>query len=170
MTLVRSLLGIVKLLLVVIVALAVTAVVAGQLGALRGTAPTDLGVRDGRLKPPSSTENSVSSQAGLHPGHPQRQYAEITPIALRGDGVETIARLQGVVAAMAGAQIIDSRPDYFYAQFTTKWMKFVDDTEFWFDPTNQVVQVRSASRVGLRDMGVNRARVEAVRAALAGQP
>lgn len=170
MTIVKGLLVILKWLLVVIVALAVTAVVAGQLGMLRGTAPTDLGVRDGRLKPPSNTENSVSSQAGLHPGHPQRRYAEIAPIALRGDGPETIARLQRVVAAMPGARIVDSQPDYFYAQFTTKWMKFVDDTEFWFDPANQVVQVRSASRVGLRDMGVNRARVEAVRAALAGQP
>ena len=170
MSIVKSLLGIVKWLLVISVALAVIAVVAGQLGMLRGTAPTDLGVTDGRLKPPSPTENSVSSQAHLHPGHPQREYAEIAPLALRGEGPETIARLQRVVAEMPGAEIVESRPDYLYVQFTTKWMKFVDDTEFWFDPANQVVHVRSASRVGLRDMGVNRARVEAVRSALAAQP
>ena len=169
MAIVKRLLGIVKLLLVVLVVLTALAVVAGQLGMLRGTAPNDLGVTGGRLKPPSYTENSVSSQASLHPGHPQRGYAEIAPIALRGDGPETIARLQRVVAGMPGAQVIESRPDYLYAQFTTQWMKFVDDTEFWFDPVNQVVHVRSASRVGLRDMGVNRARVEAVRTALAGQ-
>ena len=49
-------------------------------------------------------------------------------------------------------------------------MKFVDDVEFWFDPKAQVIQVRSASRVGEGDMGVNRKRIEAVRAALAAAP
>ena len=35
-------------------------------------------------------------------------------------------------------------------------MKFVDDLERWVDPVNQVVQVRSASRMGRKDFGVNR--------------
>ena len=47
-------------------------------------------------------------------------------------------------------------------------MKFVDDAEFWFDPANSVVQVRSASRIGRKDFGVNRARIEAIRQALDG--
>jgi uncharacterized protein (DUF1499 family) len=46
-------------------------------------------------------------------------------------------------------------------------MKFVDDAEFWVDPQAQAVQVRSAARLGRRDFGVNRARVEVLRAALA---
>jgi len=46
-------------------------------------------------------------------------------------------------------------------------MRYVDDTEFWFDPGAGVVQVRSASRVGSSDLGVNRARIEAIRARLA---
>ena len=46
-------------------------------------------------------------------------------------------------------------------------MKYVDDVEFWFDPIAQVIQVRSASRVGQGDRGLNRQRVESVRAALA---
>jgi len=161
---------VVKWLFIVIAGLVVLGIGAGQFGLLRGTAPDDLGVKDGRLKPPSYTENSVTSQAGLYPDHPQREYAEIAPIALRGDGAETIARLQRAVEAMPGAQVVDSRPDYLYAQFTSKLMKYVDDTEFWFDAANQVVQVRSASRIGRRDMGVNRSRVEAVRSALAAQP
>ena len=67
---------------------------------------------------------------------------------------------------MDGARVIKSEPGYLYAQFTTKLMKFVDDVEFWFDPAANAIQVRSASRVGRGDMGVNRKRVEAVRAAL----
>ena len=52
-------------------------------------------------------------------------------------------------------------------ELQTKLLKFVDDFEVWFDPTAGVVQVRSASRIGRKDLGVNRARVEALRAALA---
>jgi uncharacterized protein (DUF1499 family) len=46
-------------------------------------------------------------------------------------------------------------------------MRFVDDVEFWVDPAAGVVQVRSASRVGRKDLGVNRARIEAIRERLA---
>jgi len=44
-------------------------------------------------------------------------------------------------------------------------MKYVDDVEFWFDPAANVIQVRSASRVGRGDLGVTVKRIEAVRAA-----
>ena len=42
-------------------------------------------------------------------------------------------------------------------------MKFVDDVEFWFNPVEQVIEVRSASRLGAKDLGTNRDRVEAIR-------
>ncbi len=159
-----------KWLVIVVAVLAAATVLGGQVGLLKGAAPSDLGVHDGKLKPPSATDNSVSSQAALYPDHPQRTSAAIAPLALRGDGPATVARLAQLVAAMPGARIVRSEPDYLYAQFTTPLMKFVDDVEFWFDPSAQVIQVRSASRIGERDMGVNRKRVEAVRQALAAQP
>ena len=67
------------------------------------------------------------------------------------------------------AQVIvrDQGDGYLYAQFTTRWMTFVDDLELWVDPVNNVVQVRSASRLGESDLGANRARIEALRARLA---
>ena len=158
---------IVKWLVIVVVLLIVVAVAAGQLGFLQGTAPADLGVRDGKLKPPSMTENSVTSQAALYPDHPQRKYADIAPLPLKGDGPATLARIKAIVEGMDGARVIKSEPDYLYAQFTTRLMKYVDDVEFWFDPAANAIQVRSASRVGRGDLGVNRKRIEAVRAALA---
>lgn len=161
---------ILKWVLIGIVALVVLAIIAGQAGLLKGKAPTDLGVRDGRLKGLSLTENCVSSQAGLYPDAKQRQYAEIAPLSLRGDGAATIARLKAIVEATPGAEVVRSAPDYLYAQYTTRLMKYVDDVEFWFDPVAQVVQVRSASRLGQRDLGANRQRIEAVRAALAAAP
>src|SRR5256886_17418074 len=99
---------IVKWFVIVIVLLVVVALAAGQLGFLQGTAPTDLGVRDGKLKPPSMTENSVSSQAVLYPDHPQRKYADIAPLALKGDGPATIARIKAIVEGMEGAQVVKS--------------------------------------------------------------
>ena len=153
--------------LVLLAVLAVALLLAGQLGLLKGTPPNNLGVRDGRMKAPSGGPNSVSSQAALYPEHPMGEYAQIAPLAQRGDAGATMAKLRAIVAAMPGATIVKSDGDYLYTQFTTRLMGFVDDTEFWFDPAAGVIQVRSSSRVGRKDFGVNRARVEAIRAQLA---
>ena len=157
---------ILKWFVIAVLLLVVAAVAVGQLGFLQGTPPTDLGVRDGKLKPPSMTENSVTSQASLYPDHPQRKYADIAPLPVKGEGPATIARIKAIAEGMDGAKVVKSEPGYLYAQFTTRLMKYVDDVEFWFDPTANVIQVRSASRVGRGDLGVNRKRIEAVRAAL----
>ena len=157
---------IVKWFVIVVVVLIALAIAAGQLGFLQGTPPADLGVRNGKLKPPSMTENSVTSQAAFYPDHPQREYANIAPLPLKGDGPATLAKIKAIVEGMEGAKVMKSEPGYLYAQFTTLLMKYVDDVEFWFDPAANVIHVRSASRVGRGDLGVNRKRIEAVRAVL----
>jgi uncharacterized protein (DUF1499 family) len=155
-----------KWLLILTLALPVLALLAGQIGLLRGTPPTDLGVKDGKLKRPSFTPNSVSSQADLWPDHPQRAYASVQPLSAHGDMAATMARLQAILKVMPGAQVVRSEDGYIYATFTTRLMKYTDDVEFWFDPAAGVVQVRSASRLGRKDFGANRQRIEAIRAAL----
>ena len=149
---------------VIIIALVIIAgLLAGQLGLLKGTPPADLGVHDGKLKPPSKTPNSVSSQASLYPDHPQRDYADIAPFAVSDQldvAMDTIAR---IVEDMEGAKIVAREPGYLYVQFTTRLMKYVDDAEFWFDPVARVIHVRSASRLGSSDLGVNRKRIEFIR-------
>ena len=147
--------------------LGVAALAGGALGWWQGQPPADLGVKGGRLKAPSKTLNSVSSQALLHPGHPMQQAAMILPLALNGDAAATLARLRQVIEAMPGAQVVDQRPDYLYARFRSRLMGFVDDAEFWIDPAEGVIQVRSASRLGRNDLAVNRQRIEALRVALA---
>ena len=160
---------ILKWLLIVAFALAVVVLVVGQAGLLSGRPPDNLGVRDGRLKPPSKTPNSVSSQARLWPAS-RADDAHIDPLPASGSAEASIARIKAVVETMPGARVVESRGDYLYAQFTTKLMKYVDDAEFWFDPATQTVQVRSASRVGRKDFDVNRKRIESIRAALAARP
>ncbi len=154
------------LLRLVLIALFLTGVVlvAARLGAFSGRPPTDLGVRDGRLKPPSNTPNSVSSQAGLYPDHPQRAYAQVEPYPLRGTPAAAMAGWAARVAARPDARIVEQRDDYLRAEFTTPWMRYVDDLELWADPAAGVVHVRSASRLGHGDLGLNRRRVEALRA------
>ena len=160
----------IKWLFMVIVALALAALIAGQLGMLQGKPPSDIGVRDGKLKALVSTPNCVSSQAALQPDHPMRAHADIAPLQLNGDAAATLARIKTIVQSMPGAMVVTDEPGYLYAQFTTRLMKYVDDTEFWFDAKANVVQVRSASRVGKKDFDVNRERVEAIRARLLGAP
>ena len=158
------------LFLIVPAALALLLLVAGQAGLLKSSPPADLGVRDGRLKPPSDTENSVTSQASLYPDHPQRDSAEIAPISpddQDADGSRTLARIEKVIDEMAGAVVVETSPGYLRAEFTSKMLKFIDDVEFWLDPPGNVVHVRAAARLGRSDFGANRRHVEAVRTALA---
>ena len=156
-----------KRMLWILVLVTAAAVGAGQAGLFEGTAPTDLGVREGKLKAPSNGPNSVSSQAALWPGHPQAQAALIAPLALQNsDGLGTMAALLQVVRSAPGAVVVKAETDYIYARFTTPLMKYTDDVEFWHDPVAGVVQVRSASRLGESDLGANRQRIEAIRAHL----
>jgi uncharacterized protein (DUF1499 family) len=143
------------------------ALIAIRAGHIGGQPPSELGVRDGRLHPPSATPNSVHSQADLFAGHPQAAYARIAPLALVGAGPATITRLRALIEATPGARIVEHRPDYLRAEFRSRWIGFIDDAEFWFDPAAGVVQLRSASRLGRRDFGVNRERIESLRGQLA---
>jgi uncharacterized protein (DUF1499 family) len=159
-----------KWIAIVLIAVVVLGILAGRMGWLQGSTPARLGVKDGRLEPPSTRPNSVSSQARLHPDHPQLAYASIEPLAITGDGATTLSRIATLVQGMPGGRVVKQDSAYLYATFETRLMRYVDDVEFWLDPAGGVIQVRSASRLGYRDRGVNRARVEAIRAALKGAP
>jgi uncharacterized protein (DUF1499 family) len=155
-----------KTLLIIALALPILLVMAGQLGLLQGQRPVDLGVTNGRLKGLSMTPNCVSTQALLYPEHPQRAYAYIEPLPLKQDSASTsMAALAQVLQAMPGVTVVEQKPDYIYAQAQTTWLKFTDDMEFWVNPTAQVIDMRSASRLGRKDFAANRNRLEAVRAA-----
>ncbi|HZP11240.1 MAG TPA: DUF1499 domain-containing protein [Nevskiaceae bacterium] len=126
-----------------------------------GKRPAHLGVTNGRLSPPPRKPNCVSSQAD-----PADTQHYIAPIGFAGDTATAMKKLRDVIDDQAGAEVIESRPDYLYAEFTSKLMGFVDDVEFYND--GKAIQVRSASRLGYSDLGANRKRVEAIRKAFAG--
>ncbi len=124
-----------------------------------GKRPQNLGHGTGRLAPCKASPNCVSSQADASD---KEHY--IAPIALRGNGA--MAAVRKAVESMPRTTVVRVEPGYLYAEFRSKLMGFVDDVEFLADPASGVVHVRSASRLGRRDFGVNRNRVEALRAIL----
>jgi uncharacterized protein (DUF1499 family) len=150
--------------LLVVLALLASLVLVGQLGFLSGHPPSDLGVHNGRLKQPSGTPNSVSSQSDLYPDHPQRAYASIAPFALTGDADQAMQKLASLLSASDHTVLVTQQPDYLYAQSSTPLLHFTDDLEFWLDRKAGVIQLRSASRLGHGDLGANRNRVEKLRA------
>ncbi len=155
----------------IVLAAIVLALVAAQVGLLSGQRPGDIGVKDGRLKPPSPTRNSVSSQAALMPDHPQRAYASVEPLPFKAGGIAaSMKALAAVLGTMPGVSVVEQRPDYLYAQAQTRWLKFVDDVEFWANPASNVIELRSASRLGREDFNVNRQRIEKIRAAYLAAP
>ena len=138
----------------------------GQLGLLGGQRPGDLGLHDGLLKPPVAERwNSISSQAALHP---HTDYHVIAPLSYRGDGKAAFSKLISTVRGMRGETVIRAEAGYLYAEFQTPLMKYTDDVEFALDESAGVIQMRSASRLGRRDFGTNRKRLEAIRAAFSG--
>lgn len=148
----------------IIIALVVLLLLAAQFGLLSGKQPSNIGVNNERLKPPSKTRNSVSSQAHMHADHLQMQYASIEPLPFKNNNAAvSMQTLLVVLKSMPGVTIVDAKPDYIYAQSQTQWLKFVDDVEFWVNPTKGVIDVRSASRLGREDFGANRKRVEDIR-------
>jgi uncharacterized protein (DUF1499 family) len=112
--------------------------------------PDNLGVRDGRLAPCKRSPNCVSSQA-----NPADLEHYVAP--LHG----TMEAVRNALQKMKRVTIISAAEDYVYAEFRTPLMRYVDDVEFFFDGT--VIHVRSCSRLGRRDFGVNRKRVEQLR-------
>jgi uncharacterized protein (DUF1499 family) len=128
---------------------------------LAGTRPDGLGLSGGKLAPCRPTPNCVSSQA------PDGEHF-IEPLRFAGTSAGAMAALQKTLESMERARIIRADPGYLYAEFTSRWLGFVDDVEFALDEGARVIHVRSASRLGRRDFGVNRGRIEAVRARLSG--
>lgn len=132
------------------------------MGLFSGERPSYLGVKDGRLAPCKTTPNCVSSYGDKvnDPGH----YVE--PLRPNGDPAAAFAQLTAIVRDTERVTVMKSEPRYLYAEFKTRIMGFVDDVEFLLDEHDRVIHVRSASRIGRSDFGVNRARIESLRAAL----
>ena len=118
--------------------------------------PALLGVVDGKLAACPSSPHCVTSQAasGSH---------AIPPIRYSMSRDEARAKLVEVMSSMPGAVVLTQSRDYVRAEYTSKRFKYVDDVEAYLDDRAKLVHLRSSSRTGFWDLGVNRRRVEEIR-------
>ncbi|MDZ7957748.1 MAG: DUF1499 domain-containing protein [Aulosira sp. DedQUE10] len=122
-----------------------------------GKRPNNLGVNNGKLVSCPNTPNCISSQSS-DAAH------QIAPLTFTSTPEQAIANLKSIIESLPRTQIITESPDYLYAEFKSALLGFVDDVEFYLDRNANVIQVRSASRLGKSDLGVNRQRIETIRA------
>ncbi|PJZ53017.1 DUF1499 domain-containing protein [Leptospira adleri] len=123
-----------------------------------GTRPTTLGAQNGKLGLCPQTPNCVSSFV------PESDAEHnIKPLSYKGTPEEGKAKLKAAIGEIARTEIIKEDSNYLYVEFTSLIWRFIDDVEFLFDPNSSTIHVRSASRLGKSDLGVNRKRIEAIR-------
>jgi uncharacterized protein (DUF1499 family) len=129
------------------------------LASCSGTRPTDLGLTNGALAACPSSPNCVSSTA-TDSGH------AIEPFSLAVTAEEAWPALRKSVVALQRTALVADGPDYIHAECSSSLLGFVDDLELALSSDGSAILVRSASRLGYSDMGVNRQRVDELRSAL----
>lgn len=90
-----------------------------------------------------------------------RRFVE--PLTFTGRPDVARIKLLDVIKSLKKTRIVESDALYIHAEFVSSFFKFVDDVEFLIDVQSQTIQVRSASRRGYFDFGVNRNRIETIR-------
>lgn len=111
----------------------------------------------GRLRPCPPTPNCVSTEV-CAPGQ------AMIPIPFGGTAVEAQAAARRALLAEPRTRIVADEPGYLRAESRSLVFRFVDDVEIVVDDAERVLRFRSASRVGRRDFGVNRARMQRIAA------
>jgi len=136
--------------------MATSSVQVASIFSFSGEKPDNLGIKNGQLANCPQTPNCVSSQS-------KDVTHKVEPLTYESSGQQALNQLKAIIKQIDNADIIKATSRYLYAQFTSRIMGFVDDVEFYLAPQEQVIHVRSASRVGKSDLGVNRRRIESIR-------
>ncbi len=123
-----------------------------------------LGIVDGRLALCPNKPNCVSSQAAASD---KKHFIEA--LTYSGEPAQARERLDRAIAGMKHARVVVREANYWRAEFTSALWRFVDDVEFLFDDNARRIDIRSASRVGYGDFGVNRRRIEEIRHRFSGR-
>ncbi len=88
---------------------------------------------------------------------------QISPIAFQGSGEDALRKMKSIIEQLPRTTIIANKAGYLKAEFRSLILRFIDDLEILVDDSAKVLHIRSASRVGHSDFGVNRKRVEQLR-------
>ena len=124
-----------------------------------GKRPSNLGVSNSELPPCPSSPNCVSSDA-------RDSSHKVPPLQFDVLPTEAWRVARELVSELPRTQIVSETSGYLHAECRSALFGFVDDLELHLRPSEGAIAVRSASRLGYSDFGVNRRRVEVLRASL----
>lgn len=132
-------------------------VMAAGLAGCAVSPPEQFRVDETHFTPCSSAPHCVSSQADAGDSH------YVKPLVYATSAERAKQALIAVLANQDNAKIVSDQADVIHATFSTT-LGFVDDVNFIIQPSASVIDVKSSSRIGYYDFGVNRNRVERIRA------
>ena len=106
------------------------------------------------LFPSSSFASHIELKPCIEVAHCVREEWEVKNIE------EPFDEIKALIENTPRTVIVENDGDYLHAEVTSKWMKYVDDLEVSFLPESNILSIRSESRVGESDLGVNQKRVD----------
>ena len=137
--------------------------VAFSLALLASACRGPAGLVDGSLAPCPGSPNCVNSEDG--PGQ-----SAIAPLAFDGEATPAFHSLVAFLEEQPRVELVLQERDYAQFLFVSRILRFADDVELRLDRDAGVIHIRSASRFGFSDLGVNRERVEWIRENWEGTP
>ena len=114
----------------------------------------------GFLFPSASFASHIDLNRCVEIAHCVREDWEVSSIE------QPFKEIKEIIENSPRTEIVELDGDYLHAEVTSKWMKYVDDLEISFLPESSKLQVRSESRVGESDLGVNQKRVDLLKSKL----
>ena len=128
-------------------------------GGCSGKRPDEIGIDPSGLRGCPKSPNCVSSEAK------DEQHA-IEVFRLKGDPNVSWTLIQGEIVSMPGWVIVTATDNFIHVECKSRIFRFIDDLELYLNSSNEVISMRSASRIGYSDFGANRRRVELLRSGL----
>jgi len=124
-----------------------------------GKRPDEIGIDPSGLRVCPKSPNCVSSEA-------KDERHAIEPFRIRGAPDADLTLIRDEIASMPRWRIVTATNNYIHVECRSRIFRFVDDLELYLNPSNGIISIRSASRIGYSDFGANRRRVEFLRSKL----
>ena len=109
------------------------------------------------ILPPSSIASHVVLGPCIEVSHCVREDWDVSNIK------NPLDEIKSIIENTPRTKIVEINGDYIHAEATSKWMKYVDDLEVSYESDLNKLLLRSESRVGESDLGVNQKRVNALK-------
>ena len=124
--------------------------------------PPKLGVSGEALKDCPITPNCFRSK--------NNESQDMAPMLLKGSRAAAREKIVSIINSLPRTTIVEERDNYIRVEFRSQLIGFVDDVEFLLSQKSgdgTQIDFRSASRLGVSDLGVNKARMKNIKALFA---